>query len=130
MHLDGKAMRTPTPPEVAFVEMHGDSPRKHVNWSDPTARWTPFLWNFVRGTMRLAFLNNYTGRPTGIAVGSHGSLFVADDDNGVIYRIRPAAVAVSRQPCAPRLTARDDVWRALLPDPIPDTSGRSTDPTL
>ncbi|MGH8165553.1 MAG: hypothetical protein ACREP1_14600 [Rhodanobacteraceae bacterium] len=29
------------------------------------------------------------GRPTGIAVGPLGDLFVADDQTGAIYRIRP-----------------------------------------
>jgi glucose/arabinose dehydrogenase len=29
------------------------------------------------------------GKPTGIAVGAQGSLFVADDVNGMVYRIRP-----------------------------------------
>jgi glucose/arabinose dehydrogenase len=31
---------------------------------------------------------SYIGRPTGIAVGINGSLFVADDSTGNIYRIR------------------------------------------
>lgn len=72
------------PPQVAFVPMHGDTPAKPINWSDPNAQWTAFMWNF--GGM----LTKYIGRPTGIAVGSKGSLFVADDQNGVIYRVRPA----------------------------------------
>ncbi|MBV9737347.1 MAG: hypothetical protein JO177_04175 [Candidatus Eremiobacteraeota bacterium] len=29
------------------------------------------------------------GRPTGVAVGPQGDLFVADDQTGNIYRIRP-----------------------------------------
>jgi len=29
------------------------------------------------------------GRPSGIAVGAQGSLFLADDGNGAVYRIRP-----------------------------------------
>jgi len=41
---------------------------------------------------------NWTGRPTGIAVGSQDSLFVADDLNGVIYRIRPASSALQAFP--------------------------------
>jgi glucose/arabinose dehydrogenase len=74
-----------TPPEVAFVAMNGDAPRTPVNWNDPNAQWTPFMWNLG------AFPWTYLGRPTGIAVGSQGSLFVADDRNDVIYRIRPVA---------------------------------------
>ena len=74
-----------TPPEVAYVAMSGDTPVKPVNWNDPSVQWSPFMFNFgsTSGT-------SYIGRPTGIAVGSQGSLFVADDANGVIYRIRPA----------------------------------------
>ena len=64
--------------------MNGDTPRAPVNWSNPSAQWTPFMSGF--GTTANT---NYIGRPTGIAVGSQGSLFVADDLNGVIYRIRP-----------------------------------------
>lgn len=74
-----------TPPEVAFVAMSGDSPVTPVDWNDATVQWTPFMWNFGSTSS-----TNYIGRPTGIAVGSQGSLFVADDANGVIYRIRAA----------------------------------------
>ena len=73
-----------TDPQVADVPMNGDTPRAPVNWSNPSAQWTPFMSGF--GTTANT---NYIGRPTGIAVGSQGSLFVADDLNGVIYRIRP-----------------------------------------
>jgi glucose/arabinose dehydrogenase len=80
-----------TPPEVAYVPMNGDAPKTAVNWSNPTTQWTPFMWGF--GT---SASTNYNGRPTGIAVGSQGSLFVADDKNGIIYRIRPSSSAASR----------------------------------
>jgi glucose/arabinose dehydrogenase len=30
---------------------------------------------------------SYFGRPTGLAIGPDGSLFVSDDTNGVIYRV-------------------------------------------
>jgi glucose/arabinose dehydrogenase len=70
-------------PHVAFVAMNGDQPAKAVNWSDPTAQWTDFLTGFqAPGGARV-------GRATGVAVGSRGSLFVADDESGTIYRIRP-----------------------------------------
>jgi glucose/arabinose dehydrogenase len=70
-------------PHVAFVAMHADVPAKSVDWSNPTAQWTDFLTGFQtpNGTR--------IGRATGIAVGSRGSLFVADDQTGTIYRIRP-----------------------------------------
>jgi len=72
------------PPQVAFVPMSGDAPVTPVNWSDPTAQWTQFL-----GGLGTSASTNYKARPTGIAVGSQGSLFVADDKNGAVYRIRP-----------------------------------------
>jgi len=64
--------------------MSGDAPVTPVNWNDPTVQWKRFMWNFGSTSD-----TNYIGRPTGIAVGAQGSLFVADDANGVIYRIRP-----------------------------------------
>ena len=73
-----------TPPGVAFVPMNGDTPRTAVDWSNPNAQWQPFLTAFGGSAH-----TSYRGRPTGIAVGAQGSLFVADDHDGVIYRIRP-----------------------------------------
>jgi glucose/arabinose dehydrogenase len=72
------------PPRVAFVPMNADAPATPVNWSDPTVQWSDFVSGFqlADGTTRI-------GRPTGIAIGPSGSLFVADDDTGNIYRIRP-----------------------------------------
>lgn len=70
-------------PHVAFVPMNGDLPAKPVNWSDPTAQWSDFFTGFqVASGARV-------GKSTGIAVGSRGSLFVADDQTGTIFRIRP-----------------------------------------
>jgi|SRR5579884_1676864 len=71
------------PPRVAFVPMSGDSPRTAVNWSLPTAQWTDFISGFQHAD------GTRGGRPTGVAVGPQGSLFVADDQTGAIYRIRP-----------------------------------------
>jgi glucose/arabinose dehydrogenase len=71
-------------PQVVFVPLLGDRPVKPVDWNDPTTQWQTFVGGFQRfGFQRI-------GRPTGVAVGPKGSLFVADDDAGVIYRIRPA----------------------------------------
>lgn len=70
-------------PEVDAVAMNGDTPRISVNWSDPTAQYT----SFVRGFQTSCTTRN--GRPTGITVGSKGSVFVADDAASAIYRIRP-----------------------------------------
>jgi glucose/arabinose dehydrogenase len=79
-------------PEVAYVAMHGDTPATPVNWNDPSVQLKVFVGGFQSGgTARSA-------RPTGIAVGVRGSLFVADDQNGLVYRIRP----VSQPAVSPR----------------------------
>jgi glucose/arabinose dehydrogenase len=71
-------------PRVAYVPMSGDSPATPVDWTDPTKQWADFVGGFqlADGVTRI-------GRPTGVAVGAQGSLFVADDQNGLVYRIRP-----------------------------------------
>ena len=71
------------PPRVVFVPMDGDLPVKPVNWQNPNTQWTDFVSGFQTGCQ------TRVGRPTGIAGGSKGSLFVADDAAGKIYRIRP-----------------------------------------
>jgi glucose/arabinose dehydrogenase len=71
------------PPRVVFVPMDGDRPVKPVDWQNPNAQWTDFISGFQRGC------RTRIGRATGIAVGPKGSLFVADDASGKIYRIRP-----------------------------------------
>ena len=79
------------PPHVVYVPMNGDTPSSPVNWNDPTAQWADFLSGFqsnANGDARI-------GRPTGIAVGPQGSLFVADDQTGNIYRIRPSGAGAS-----------------------------------
>jgi len=73
-----------SPPRVAFVAMNGDAPATAVDWSDPSKQWTEFVGGYLsdNATMRV-------GRPTGIAVGVEGSLFVGDDMNNAVYCIRP-----------------------------------------
>jgi glucose/arabinose dehydrogenase len=73
-----------TVPRVYFVAMNGDAPVTPVNWSDPTVQSQAFLAGLGSSTS-----SQYLARPTGIAIGSQGSLFIADDQNGAIYRIRP-----------------------------------------
>ncbi len=72
------------PPHVAFVPFNGALPAHAVNWSDPTTQWNDFFTGFQDAS------GNRIGRTTGVAVGASGSLFVADDQTGNIYRIRPA----------------------------------------
>lgn len=71
------------PPRVAFVPMRGDRPLEPVNWENPAAQWSDFVTGFQNGC------TSRGGRATGLAVGSKGSLFVADDAAGAIYRVRP-----------------------------------------
>jgi glucose/arabinose dehydrogenase len=72
------------PPRVIHVPMTGDTPATPANWNDATVQWTEFMAGFQDSN------DNRIARPTGIAVGSQGSLFVADDQGGNIYRIRPS----------------------------------------
>jgi glucose/arabinose dehydrogenase len=71
-------------PQVVYVPMNGDVPRTAVDWSDPTKQWTQFVGGFQLGDGKTR-----VARPTGISVGALGSLFIADDQNGYIYRVRP-----------------------------------------
>jgi len=73
-----------SPPRVAYLAMHGDTPVTPVDWNDPTKQWAELVGGF-----QLADGITRIGRPTGAAVGVQGSLFVADDQNGYVYRIRP-----------------------------------------
>jgi glucose/arabinose dehydrogenase len=73
-----------TPPRVVYVPMNGDTPVTPVNWGDPTKQWTDFVTGcqLADGVTRVA-------RPSGITVGRDGSLFLADDLNSTVVRIRP-----------------------------------------
>jgi glucose/arabinose dehydrogenase len=81
--LHGSWHVPPVPPRVVFVPMKDGEPLRAVDWSDPDKQWREFVGGF-----QLDF-GRRIGRPTGIAVGPEGSLFVADDAAGAIYRIRP-----------------------------------------
>ncbi len=70
------------PPRVSFVTLSGDTPTIPVNWSNPSSQWSDVLTGFQNSD------GSRNGRPTGIAIGPQGDLFVADDYTGVIYRIR------------------------------------------
>jgi glucose/arabinose dehydrogenase len=81
--LHGSWHQPPVPPRVVFVPMNGDEPKTPVDWNDPSTQWKAFIggWQLADGRRR--------ARPTGIAVAPDGSLFVSDDLDGGIYRIRP-----------------------------------------
>ena len=72
-----------TPPGVYFVPMSGDAPAIPVNWSTPDVQSRAFVTGYGSQAS-----TSYIGRPTGVAVGPNGSLFVADDQTGDIIRIR------------------------------------------
>lgn len=71
-------------PRVYFVPMSGDAPLTPVNWSNAAVQGQQIISGFGSS----ASASGYIGRPTGIAVGPSGSLFVADDATGNILRIR------------------------------------------
>ncbi len=81
--LHGSWHRPLVAPRVAFVPIKGDEPAKPVDWSNPDTQWRQFVGGFQR------LDQSRIGRPTGITVGPEGSLFVADDYAGLVYRIRP-----------------------------------------
>jgi glucose/arabinose dehydrogenase len=68
--------------------MNGDTPTTPVNWDDPTTQWQLVLSDSGADTNS----GNWGYRFTGVAVGSQGSLFVADDKTGNVYRIRPTGL--------------------------------------
>ncbi len=70
-------------PQVVVVPMTGDRPLTPVDWQNPQTQWRTFVGGFQPSSLERI------GRPTGIAIGAQGSLFVADDLANAIYRIRP-----------------------------------------
>jgi glucose/arabinose dehydrogenase len=81
--LHGSWHVPPVSPRVAFVPFKGADPARPVDWADPDAQWTEFLSGCQSAD------GSRTCRPTGVAVGTDGSLFVSEDENDSIYRIRP-----------------------------------------
>lgn len=70
-------------PQVVAFAMREGRPATAVDWHDPHRQWQVFVGGFQQSE------RDRSGRPTGIAVGPEGSLFVADDAAGAIYRVRP-----------------------------------------
>ncbi|HEY9180310.1 MAG TPA: hypothetical protein VIO32_06290 [Candidatus Baltobacteraceae bacterium] len=80
----------------AFITFHGSwhGPAQGLGGFEPprvvfvglpkSAHWTEFAGGYQNGGS-----SERIGRPSGIAVGPQGDLFVADDESGAIYRIRP-----------------------------------------
>jgi len=84
--LHGSWHMPPVPPRVAFLPFSGANPAEPVDWSNPEAQWSEFVSGCQIGLSRAC-------RPTGIAVGTDGSVFVSEDQEGAIYRIRPQVPA-------------------------------------
>ncbi|HTX02874.1 MAG TPA: hypothetical protein VMD07_04280 [Candidatus Acidoferrales bacterium] len=69
-------------PRVVFVPLRGDEPSTPVAWDDPNRQWQQFVGGFQDSE------GERFGRPTGVAVGKDGDLYVADDFAGAVYRVR------------------------------------------
>jgi glucose/arabinose dehydrogenase len=101
-------------PEVVFVPMAAnDAPLHPMDWSNGGVPFS--TWARNAGNNPAPFMNGFQqtggargGRPAGLAVGSSGSLFVADDAAGAIYRIRPgtAPAGLTRAATVPGSTSR------------------------
>jgi glucose/arabinose dehydrogenase len=78
-------------PNLVYVPMSGDAPATAMNWNSPdlTSQWSAFLSGYQDPQ------GNRYGQPSGITVGAEGSLFVADDFAGVVYRLRPSSTPAS-----------------------------------
>lgn len=76
-------------PDLAYLRMNGDTPVTSVNFTNPGAQWNSFFGNFQDT------FGSRVGQPTGVTVGASGSLFVADDNAGVVYRLRPGLAPAS-----------------------------------
>ena len=72
-------------PRVVFVPMKGDDPVRPVDWNDPSTQWTEIVTGFETPDRKTRI-----GRAAGVAVGPDGSLFVSDDEQGLVFRVRPA----------------------------------------
>ena len=83
-HGPGEGLPGYIPPRVVFIPMRGDDPQRSIDWANPSKQWDEFV-----GGYQAAGSSDRIGRPTGITIGPEGSLFVADDLTGAIYRIRP-----------------------------------------
>jgi glucose/arabinose dehydrogenase len=84
---EGVDMQPIAVPQLVYVPMNGDNPQTGP-FSGST--WTSgSQWNTVLYGFQDPITGNRVGRPTGLAIGPTGSLFVADDYAGVIYRFRP-----------------------------------------
>ena len=71
----------PVAPRVAFVAFRGNDPAKGVDWGNPDAQWTEFLGGCQTADGGRAC------RPTGVAVGSDGVVYVAESHGGRVVKL-------------------------------------------
>jgi glucose/arabinose dehydrogenase len=81
-HETSKGIPVQTP-SVSYVPLAGRLPATAVDFSHPGTQYQSILFNYQADD------GSRVGQPSGIAIGPQGSLFIADDYAGVIYRVRP-----------------------------------------
>ena len=86
--------------------MKGDTPIYPMNWSQggvPESQWARDSSGnpdaFIAGFQDRSGIRY--GRPSGVTVGPNGSLFIADDYAGLIYRVRPGSAPPAEKPLQP-----------------------------
>ncbi len=73
--------RPPSGYEVVRLDFENGEPK----------RVEPFLTGFLMQQENGRY--GYLGRPTGVAMSRDGALYVADDSNGIVYRVAPSGAA-------------------------------------
>jgi glucose/arabinose dehydrogenase len=104
-HGPAQGLRSYVPPRVIVVPMRNDTPIERIDWHDPDKQWRHFLGAYQNGGT-----DERIGRPTGIAVAPDGSLFVADDLTGAIYRVRPRVRRSNDEEPAAGMPAGSSSW--------------------
>jgi glucose/arabinose dehydrogenase len=83
-------------PELVYVPMSSGTDRPQTGAFSGSTWTSGSQWDTVLYGFQDPITGNRVGRPVGLAVGPTGSLFVADDYAGVIYRIRPGTAPGSK----------------------------------
>lgn len=83
-------------PELVYVPMSAGTDRPQTGAFSGSTWTSGSQWNTVLYGFQDPITGNRVGRPVGLAVGPTGSLFVADDYAGVIYRLRPGTAPGSK----------------------------------
>jgi len=83
-------------PELVYVPMSAGTDRPQTGAFSGSTWTSGSQWNTILYGFQDPITGNRVGRPVGLAVSTTGSLFVADDYAGVIYRIRPGVAPGSK----------------------------------